>query len=628
MFLVCGKRGRGLKLPLRQPQAFQHSLLSATLSVNSLKPNATALLYWEKVGESELHLQKIIEFAGGCVEAHRLDSSFSASSLGPMLSGVRCCLVSAEALAGLGGGSTRLFGNMPDNVLVYGFQPCAEHAHVLRGISSGVVTGVTSVRPGVTKVEVTRDAVPFCQQLSGISLELPASSAPAAFVVASTTEGQKLNLMSVDGGSFFIRIESGERKLYLLAQSSFPDLDGRVARGTSSVSCLPAVAPILMFLQSSSPDGFWLSGAARACFIVDDPLLKRRYGFLDFEKLLEEMKQSRFCTSIAFIPWNYRRSSRQSARLFASEPGRFSLCVHGCDHTRGEFGSGDGGLLYHKCHQALERMKAHQEFCGVGFEDVMVFPQGIFSTVSLAALKRAGYLASVNSTPYPVDAENELCLRDLLEVAMTRFEGFPLFTRQYPTQFPELAFDLFLGKPALIVEHHQYFRGGYEPLSGLVEKLYGQDSRLEWGPVGANCSRASLRRIVEGEIVEVLFFTDRFVIKNAADSARNYRLIRHEPVGTPLGSATLNGRSVELSRCAEGTVAKVSLGPGEAGELVLTRGAAEPFPAQVRQGVFEKAKVHVRRTLSEFRDNYIDRSPVISRFARKRAARTLSPSRM
>jgi hypothetical protein len=47
---------------------------------------------------------------------------------------------------------------------------------------------------------------------------------------------------------------------------------------------------------------------------------------------------------------------------------------------------------------------------------------------------------------------------DLLDVAVTRYGGFPLFGRRYPRSLLPFALDLFMGKPALIAEHHEYFR--------------------------------------------------------------------------------------------------------------------------------------------------------------------------
>ena len=37
-----------------------------------------------------------------------------------------------------------------------------------------------------------------------------------------------------------------------------------------------------------------------ACLIIDDPLLRPKYGCLDYTKLLQEMKEHNFFTEIAF----------------------------------------------------------------------------------------------------------------------------------------------------------------------------------------------------------------------------------------------------------------------------------------------------------------------------------------
>ena len=58
--------------------------------------------------------------------------------------------------------------------------------------------------------------------------------------------------------------------------------------------------------------------------IIDDPFLKASYGFLDFCKLLDLMDKHNFHTTIAFIPWNYRRTNKKTAKLFLDRPDRFS----------------------------------------------------------------------------------------------------------------------------------------------------------------------------------------------------------------------------------------------------------------------------------------------------------------
>ncbi len=109
------------------------------------------------------------------------------------------------------------------------------------------------------------------------------------------------------------------------------------------------------------------------------------------------MKRHNFSTNIAFIPWNWRRSAPAVVRLFQENPEHFSLSVHGCDHTRAEFGSPSRQRLYWKAQQALERMDRHEAITGISHDPVMVFPQGVFSEAAMSALKRTNLIASVNN---------------------------------------------------------------------------------------------------------------------------------------------------------------------------------------------------------------------------------------
>ena len=161
--------------------------------------------------------------------------------------------------------------------------------------------------------------------------------------------------------------------------------------------------PLLAFLRHGFGKTCWHSPESTARFIIDDPLLAEQYGFLDYRALLSSMHREGYGTSIAFIPWNYRRTSSHTASsLFGRRPD-LSICIHGCDHTNKEFESADPALLEWKAGLALERMERHQTRTGLPFERVMVFPQGRFSSDAMRALRAADYLAAVNSTCFPAD---------------------------------------------------------------------------------------------------------------------------------------------------------------------------------------------------------------------------------
>ncbi len=207
-----------------------------------------------------------------------------------------------------------------------------------------------------------------------------------------------------------------------------------------------------------------------ANIIIDDPLLKENYGFLNYQILLDLMDKHNFFTTIAFIPWNYKRTDKKIAALFRERPDRFSLCVHGCDHTKGEFGVSDIEHLDSKVKLATARMIEHEKITGISFDRVMVFPQGIFSNEALDALQLNNYYAAVNTVPMPINGH--------------RSSNFPFFVRHTPE-------DIITGvttNPIFVVLHHDYFKNGYKKLTDFVGELNTR-VKIKWDSIGniLNC---------------------------------------------------------------------------------------------------------------------------------------------
>ena len=128
------------------------------------------------------------------------------------------------------------------------------------------------------------------------------------------------------------------------------------------------------------------------------------------------------------------QSAQRLAKLMRERSDRFTVCVHGCDHTEAEFASMDVRELNTRIHLASQRMKAHERRTGVPYAEVMVFPQGEFSSVSLGVLKGHNYLAAVNTSIIPQDFPHAhgLTIAELLAPAISRYSSFPLFMRRYP----------------------------------------------------------------------------------------------------------------------------------------------------------------------------------------------------
>jgi hypothetical protein len=205
-----------------------------------------------------------------------------------------------------------------------------------------------------------------------------------------------------------------------------------------------------------------------ACLIIDDPLLRPKYGCLDYKKLLEEMKVHNFFTEIAFIPWNYKRSDAKTVRLFADNADYYAICVHGCNHIGNEFGGGNYRELNYLASTALWRMEQHKTLTGLPYDPVIIFPQGRFSSVAMQTLKDQGYFAAFNSTIRATDREEPPAI-EYQRPFSTKYYDFPLFLRRYPKQKFLFVQDITSGRPIIIVEHHSAFRNGYKTMTELVD---------------------------------------------------------------------------------------------------------------------------------------------------------------
>ena len=205
-----------------------------------------------------------------------------------------------------------------------------------------------------------------------------------------------------------------------------------------------------------------------ACLVIDDPLLRPKYGPLNYRDLLKEMRAHDFFTEIAFIPWNYKRSDHDTVKLFRDNPDRYALCVHGCNHVRNEFGVHDHDELSGLSMTALWRMEQHKQLTGLSYDSVMVFPQGRFSSMAMRVLKEHGYLAAFNSTLLSTDRVDFPAVEHN-GAAFKGYHDFPLFLRRYPLDKARFVEDASKGRPIIVVEHPNVFRDGYKKITDLVD---------------------------------------------------------------------------------------------------------------------------------------------------------------
>src|SRR5437763_5284732 len=377
-----------------------------------------------------------------------------------------------------------------------------------------------------------------------------------------------------------------------------------------------SAVPFVSYIRWAFPLSSWHAPETSACLVIDDPLLKPTHGFVDFRELLSLMKRYKFSTNIAFIPWNWRRSAPEVVRLFRENPEQFSLSVHGCDHTRAEFGNSSQQRLYWKTQQALERMNRHESITGICHDPVMVFPQGIFSEAAMSALKRTDLIASVNNDIISADPHpRTITISDVWDIAVMCY-SFPLFTRRYPWEGIEnFAFDALLGKPAIAVIHHDYCSDRCSRLIAFVEQLNALRTRLTWRNLAEVVSRSYRQRQLASGTTEVEMYAAMLQFDNFAGAGKRVVVVKRECEPSAILEISDGSGPIRWS-ARDGLVEfeiEVAAGESSWAHIKFRPLAADPDKADTLAYL---CQAMLRRYLCEMRDNYV--MPMRCRFAGSR----------
>jgi hypothetical protein len=456
-------------------------------------------------------------------------------------------------------------------------------------------------------LRVSAELTDLAGPMAGLETSLRLRREDAVLTGVTGEEFGFTTVITAGGAPVFVRYQQSGVPVFVCASSYMVDIDQTVGPGFYDVKdhfC--SVVPLVMFLKFMFPDVAWRPQELGACLIIDDPLLKQRYGACDFGLLLSLMQRYGFTTNIAFIPWNWRRTSPAASDFFRKESGRFSVSIHGCDHIAAEFGETSPAVLNNKIKLAQIRMRNHEARTGIHHDPVMIFPQGVFSSMCPAVLKRNGFLAAVNTETVPADAHDvETRISDVWDIAITRYGCFPIFTRRYPDHGLEnFAFDLLLGKPCLIVSHHEFFKDGCAELIELIEKLSSLNCRLRWRPLGDVIRRACRHRTNDMGVNEVDMYGNELLIHNPLDQVMNVHVRKREN----------KANFVSEVNCDEGSIAWTTNGDyvffsekmlPHSDRMVQVVYRDYDDTAQASRSLSFELSVAARRILSEIRDEYL-----------------------
>ncbi len=493
-------------------------------------------------------------------------------------------------------------------------------------------TGALQFLMGDTQVSLTRategkislsvsDSMPkLTGPMTGLSVSANLSLEDA--IVANVEIGRTdefVPIISSDGGPVFLWFDREGVPVYLCASSHIVDINQPLTEGHYDVKThFCSAVPLVMFIKFMFPDIVWRSQELGACLIIDDPLLRLRYGFCDFPKLRDLMRQHGFTTNIAFIPWNWRRTSDSDAGFFREEARYFSVSVHGCDHTAQEFGATSAEVLHSAARLAQRRMRNHETRTGIQHDRVMVFPQGAFSSNCPDILKQSGFLASVNTEIVSVDSHNARTrIRDVWDVAIMTYGEFPIFTRRYPWHGLEnFAFDLLLGKPCLIVTHQDFFKDAGKQLIQLIEDLNSLKCSLNWDALRDVIRKACRKRPTGPGAEEVEMYGSELVIGNTSELPIVAKVRKRKGKSADIERVLCDGQPVAWEIEDDYLVFSQRILPHREA-CCRVEYLEQDTGKMVHRSLKFEASVAARRMLSEFRDNYISQSSLLDASMKK-----------
>lgn len=560
----------------------------------------------------------LAEFLGIRCESRALSGGFAAGDTGAIHAGDCLCIHPDVVQAwctytGRPVADVSVLVEGYSQLLVYGLRAGAFDCALVQALSGGHLESIEPVNDG-SPYTCSKDAREFCGSFAGLSFghaDLTNDHVFASKGAPCLVEPQVL----IDDKPFVVLIREKGVNAVFVAGEELADLDMAVG-DTPLTECFSRFVPYAMALRYLAGDACWRPVQALAAVVIDDPLLRAKYGFLNFRALLEMTKKHNFHAAIGFIPHNFRRSSRRVVRLFLENPERLSICFHGNDHTQGEFASLDGRFLNLLLRVATKRMGLHQKRTGLACDPVMVFPQGKFSAEAMRVLQLHNFYAAVNTTPHPVHNPTSLTLRELAQPAVLRYGRFPLFLRKPVDKIrsEDIAFNVFFGRPVLIVEHHQDFEDE-EKLISLVKEINSIIPAMQWTSLAAITSQSLLYRRAPDGLQEFRAYAWTVKIPIDASAERccsvEWRVSMDPAVIAGVGA---NGRPCSFEHTEGSLRTTIGLPASQSVTLAVIHAPGDPD-----QGTLDlkwKAKAFLRRRLSEFRDNYLCRNDGMLKAAR------------
>jgi hypothetical protein len=498
-------------------------------------------------------------------------------------------------------------------LIVHGIVADQFSAAFVRAISGGRIQSVTPIEERGEQYEFERNARDICGPFSGISFG-PINAGNDYVFCIKRGSADIHTCIRIGGRPFMAVLNQGAARIAVIASCDSAELGSDIT-GQRLSEYFSRFVPHAMALRFLFGEQCWHPTGHYASFIIDDPLLRPRYGYVDFKRLLALMENQNFATTIAFIPHNYRRNRQSTVELFRQRSDRFSICFHGNDHTAGEFATTDIRRLNTGIAVAETRMSIHEEVTGLPCDRVMVFPQELFSVEAMEVLRSCNFLGAVKAGTNPVGNRSGLTLAEFAQPAILRFGGFPLFDRRYIGEIraEDLAFNLFFGKPALLVEHHEIFNNRTGALIDCVRMINSMMPEIRWSRLSTAVINSGLKRMISPGLYRLRSYSSCAQISNDGDLPRRYEVEWPYTTGSPGVATVLEDDKRDVPFDVIDARIQLSTEIAGRGSVRYSVRYRNDFPRLSGLGFRWNAKAFVRRRLSELRDDYGSRSKFVMR---------------
>ena len=379
--------------------------------------------------------------------------------------------------------------------------------------------------------------------------------------------------------------------------------------------------PLFIFMKHACQEKCWRSPADFANFTIDDPWLVERYGYLDYNNLLAQMRNVGFHTTIAFIPWNFDRCKPDVVTLFKQNPTCYSLCFHGNNHDHKEFGFYKDKSIdkqEENIRIALRRMAKMAELTGLYCDKVMVFPQGIAPSRTLLLLKKYNFLSTINGSNIPLGEEETNAGLDY--PVTLAYENFASVKR-YPAskvlgtdEKVRIAIDLFLGNPVLIYAHHDFFRGGIDCFNKVAKWMNSIEPELKWEGLGDISKHLYRQRLRNDSTYDILSYSSSITIENQRNRVVTYRISKPESFNLPIKDVMVEGKPYGFDTKPDTVVVLFSVPPNESHHLEITY--SNSLDKEVVPITKTGLRIALLRYSSDIRDIVLPRFPLGSDFVK------------